>query len=172
MTEKEPRSYYLPPPVDRDLGPVTARKAAGEGNENTVIVDLGGTAGELWVKSPGVARQLLVAAVEALRILEPVSAQEAVAKLVTDLLDTAFPADPGLEGMIRAGQAIDATLSLIADCGAAQPADIPIDLASCTRCGAAEGDVPLMLSRDGLVCHNTGSCGRRAAARARIAGPS
>jgi hypothetical protein len=59
------------------------------------------------VDDASVARQLLTAAAAALHILNPDLAQEAVAKLVADLLDTAFPDDPGLEGIIRAGQAID-----------------------------------------------------------------
>lgn len=104
------------------------------------VVDFGGF--RLFVENPADGQRLVAAAVKALHLIAPDMAQEAVARLVADLLDTAFPDDPGLERVIRAGKAIDVSarfatpdLSLLADCGVPAPVVISADVQVCFWCG-------------------------------------
>ena len=100
------RNYHLPAQSVREVARIRTQATTHPDGDQCATIWMG-DGGSLWITEPGTAKELLVAAAAALHILNPDLAQEAVAKLVADLLDTAFPGDPGLEAVVRAGQAVD-----------------------------------------------------------------
>ena len=78
-------SFYSPPVPD--LGEITCEpQETSRGDKGVLALVRLGPAGNLYLYEPEKARELLVAGIEALRILQPDAADEAVAALVADLL--------------------------------------------------------------------------------------
>jgi hypothetical protein len=89
----EVRNYYHPAAYPQDLGVITAKPFERPDGSTCAIIDLASDldhprAGSLWIDDRARARELLTAAFEALRILDPDGAAEA--------LDALIEAEPGL----------------------------------------------------------------------------
>ena len=158
-------SFYSPPVPD--LGEITCEpQETSRGDKGVLALVRLGPAGNLYLYEPEKARELLVAGIEALRILQPDAADEAVAALVADLLGGSdVQPDPYINAMAAEHPGCDETCpdtaahrALVND--TAQPDDIP-DATGCPECGA----VGLPRREDG-TCWNAAGCHERQAAKA------